>query len=350
MFDLEKIVRENIQKLKPYSSAREEFTGQEGIFLDANENPFGKLNRYPDPYQKDLKSLIAKQKKVKVENVFLGNGSDEVIDLLFRIFGEPKQSKALTFSPTYGMYQVSADIHNIELLKVPLNADFQIDIEQTKPFLTDENLNMIFICSPNNPTGNIINTKDVAFLLQNFAGIVVIDEAYIDFGNTTSWIKEIEKYPNLVVTQTLSKAWGLASLRLGMAFTNTKIIHYLNKVKPPYNISGLNQKVAFDTLQDTSTFKENLNIILKEKAKFEKELEQIDFISKVYPSATNFFLIKVENANAIYEALLNEKVIIRNRHKVIENHLRITVGSPEENELLLKALKKIADEKSFIYR
>jgi len=250
MFDINKIARENILQLLPYSSARDEFSGSgtDGIFLDANENPYGTLNRYPDPYQKELKELIGADRNVASENIFIGNGSDEVIDLLFRIFCNPGKDKALAFSPTYGMYDVSAAINDVELVKVPLNESFDIDLEKVLPVLKDKQLKLVFICSPNNPTGNTLNLESIEAILKSFSGVVLIDEAYIDFSSKESLIGLIEKYPNLVVSQTFSKAWGLAAARVGIAFTNTAILNLMNKVKPPYNVSDLNQQAAIDVL------------------------------------------------------------------------------------------------------
>ena len=262
MVDLNNIVRSNILELKPYSSARDEFTGSEGIFLDANENPFGKLNRYPDPYQKKLKQKLAELKAVNANNIFIGNGSDEVIDLAFRIFCTPGIDEALTFSPTYGMYSVSAGINNIKLIELPLNQEFQIDLDKLKPFFDDTRIKLIFICSPNNPTGNLINKKDIEYILNSFQGIVIIDEAYIDFSGIDSLISLTSKYNNLIVSQTLSKAWGLAGARVGIAYANEEIIKLYNKVKPPYNVSEINQQTAIKALENRNTFTEILAQIL----------------------------------------------------------------------------------------
>ncbi len=341
MINIEKIIRPNILKLAAYSSARDEFTGKEGVFLDANENPFGILNRYPDPYQKQLKNKLADIKNVPTESIFIGNGSDEIIDLAFRIFCTPGQDKALTFSPTYGMYEVSANINNIELIQLALNADFQIDTTQLNTYFKDENLKLIFICSPNNPTGNLMNKKDIEFILKNFKGIVILDEAYIDFAEQNSLIELISTYNNLIVSQTFSKAWGLAAARVGIAYANSEIIKYYNKVKPPYNVSQLNQNAAYLALQNQEEFEDNLQLILTEKEKLKTALEEIDLVLKIYPSSANFWLVEVENATAVYEDLVHQKIIIRNRTKQVENCIRITVGSPEENKELINALKNI---------
>lgn len=341
MFNLKDIVRPNILSLNPYSGARDEFEGKSGIFLDANENPYGKLNRYPDPYQKELKQKLADLKKVSTENIFIGNGSDEIIDLTFRIFCNPGKDKALTFSPTYGMYDVSAAINDIEIIKVPLTEDFQINVQSVENYLTDSKLKLIFICSPNNPTGNSINKKDIVHVLDNFKGIVIIDEAYIDFSPLESWINTLTKYPNLIISQTFSKAWGSAAARVGIAYANKEVIQLFNNVKPPYNVSELNQKAAINTLSDLAEFKRNLEIILSEKEKLAKSLTQIKQVIKVYPSDANFLLAEVINANKMYQYLIDQKIITRNRNNIINNCIRISVGTPYENNQLLEALKKI---------
>jgi histidinol-phosphate aminotransferase len=340
MFSLKNIVRKNILNLKGYSSARDEYSGIANVFLDANENPFGKLNRYPDPQQKELKESLGNLKNINTENIFIGNGSDEVIDLAFRIFCNPGEDKALTFSPTYGMYDVSADINNIDLVKIPLTDNFQINLKEVTPYLSDKNLKIIFICSPNNPTGNTIKTSDIENILNNFNGIVIIDEAYIDFSSSESWNTKIEQYPNLIVSQTFSKAWGLAAARVGVAYTNKNIISLFNKIKPPYNVSSLNQKAAINSLNNVELFEKNKKLILQEKKLLSETLKKLDIVKKVYPSDANFILIEVSNADNIYNKLVSKKIIIRNRNKVIDNCLRITIGSPEENKKLINELKK----------
>ncbi|NRA12597.1 MAG: histidinol-phosphate transaminase [Crocinitomicaceae bacterium] len=341
MFELDKITRPNILTLQPYSSARDEFTGSKGIFLDANENPFGELNRYPDPYQRELKKIIGGIKNVNENSTFIGNGSDEIIDLLFRIFCNPGSDKALTFSPTYGMYDVAAGINDTELIKIELNKDFDIDFEVIEPFLSDPSLKLILICSPNNPTGNCLNPEVIKKILEYFNGIVLIDEAYIDFSETASFINKIESYSNLVICQTMSKAYGLAAARVGMAFSNSSIIDLLNRVKPPYNVSELNQKAAIDTLKRSDEFESNKKNILAEKEKLLTELQSLNIIKKIYPSEANFFLVETENANAVYNILAEVKIIVRNRNEVVRNCIRITVGSAPENEALIKVLKTI---------
>ncbi|MCD9853689.1 histidinol-phosphate transaminase [Epilithonimonas sp. JDS] len=339
--DIQKLVRKNILNLKPYSSARDEFEGENGIFLDANENPFGELNRYPDPHQRKIKERLSKINQISADNIFFGNGSDEVIDLVFRIFCEPGKDKILTFSPTYGMYDVSANINNVELINLELNEDFQIDLDTLKPYLNDENLKIIFICSPNNPTGNSI--KNIEYVLENFNGIVFIDEAYIDFSPEESFRNQIQNYPNLIVSQTFSKAWGMASVRVGIAYASEEIIRFYNKTKPPYNISQLNQNAIVDTLNDENIklVQENIKLILNEKKLLIQSLQQLKLVKKIFPSDANFILIEVENADLIYQKLVNENVIVRNRNSVIKNGLRITVGSPEENLKLIETLQNL---------
>ena len=279
--------------------------------------------------------------QISTENIFLGNGSDEVIDLAFRIFCEPKKDKVLTFSPTYGMYEVSANINDVELINVELNEDFQIDLETLKPYFEDENLKIIFICSPNNPTGNSI--KNIKYILENFNGIVFIDEAYIDFSPEESFRNQIKNYPNLIVSQTFSKAWGMASVRVGIAYASEEIIKFYNKVKPPYNISQLNQDAILNTLNDEniSQVSENIKIILEEKKSLIQNLKKLNLVKTIFPSDANFILIEVDNANSVYQELVNQNVIIRNRNSVIKNCLRITVGSPDENKKLIETLQNI---------
>ena len=339
MFELEKIVRKNILSLKPYSSARDEFSGNDGVFLDANENPFGDLNRYPDPHQNALKKKLSDLKCIATENIFVGNGSDEVIDLAFRIFCHPGKDKALTFSPTYGMYDVSAAINNIELIKIPLDDHFQIDFHSLEQHLKDENLKLIFICSPNNPTGNHLNNID--WILNSFKGVVIIDEAYIDFSTEKSFIDKIEQHSNLIVSQTFSKAWGLAAARVGTAYSNNKIISLYNKVKAPYNVSELNQKAALSALENYAEFKNQIAEILVQRKWLEKKLNRVGVVTKVYPSDANFLLVETTDADDIYEKLIAQKIITRNRNNLVKNCIRITVGLPDENEKLINELNKL---------
>jgi len=341
MIDISELVRENVKKLIPYSCARDDFKGSEGIFMDANENPYGNLNRYPDPYQKKLKKAISVYKNVMEENIFLGNGSDEIIDLCFRVFCRPGIDKILTFTPTYGMYEVSASVNDIEVVKIPLNNSFQIDMQKVKPLLPDSKLKLIFICSPNNPTGNCMNYADVEYIISSFNGIVVIDEAYIDFSDRPSFLNLIGNYPNLIVMQTFSKALGLASVRVGMAFTNQRIIQYFNKIKPPYNISTINQAASLNKISRPEKVKKQVLKIKKEKTLLAEKLSEMSLAEIIYPSDANFLLVKVKNADIVYNTLVKMNIITRNRNSVIKNCIRITVGKPAENKLLINALKSI---------
>lgn len=337
---ISELVRPNILALKPYSSARDEFSGAEGVFLDANENPFGELNRYPDPYQCELKKLFSNLRSVSEDQVFVGNGSDEVIDILFRAFCEPGKDKALTFTPTYGMYQVSADINNVELIEVPLSDTFEIDLEAFRSSLNDS-VKLVFICSPNNPTGNVVSNETIRAILESFQGIVVVDEAYADFNNGDSAVKLLNEYPNLIVSQTMSKAWGLAAARVGFAITSKEVISYMNKIKPPYNVSALNQRAAIEALKDPTGFNERLKTILEEKENLKSALTKLSNVVKIYPSDTNFLLVEFEDANKTYGELVQRKVIVRNRNGYVKNCIRITIGSQKENEILLNALKEL---------
>ncbi|MDO9580525.1 MAG: histidinol-phosphate transaminase, partial [Bacteroidales bacterium] len=338
MFNLNELVRENVKKLTPYSCARDEFKGKTGIFMDANENPFGNLNRYPDPYQKELKAAISRLKGVTEESIFLGNGSDEIIDLCFRVFCNPGVDKALTFTPTYGMYEVSASVNDIEIVKISLNESFQIDLQKAEPYFSDKNLKLIFICSPNNPTGNSMNYSDIEYIIANFKGIVIIDEAYIDFSDKPSFIKLVYRYPNLILLQTFSKAFGLAAVRVGIAFSNPSIIQYFNKLKPPYNISTINQKAALQKMEKVEIYKNQIINIIKERERLSANLKKMKMTEEVYPSDANFIMVKVKNANNIYKMLVDKNIVVRNRSTVIDNCLRITVGKPSENNKLIKAL------------
>jgi histidinol-phosphate aminotransferase len=341
MIELDKLVRENVRNLTPYSCARDEFKGDAAIFMDANENPYGVLNRYPDPYQKELKAAIGKLKGVAVEKIFLGNGSDEIIDLCFRIFCNPGSDKALIFTPTYGMYEVSASVNDVHVIKVPLNNSFNIDTDKAKQYFSDKQLKLVIICSPNNPTANVMNNSDIEDIIANFNGIVLIDEAYIDFSDSPSLINLLDKYSNLIVMQTFSKAFGLASVRIGMAFSNREIIYYFNKMKPPYNISTINQKAALKKLENTEEYLSQVAEIKNEKLRLAENLKKIKIAEEVYPSDANFILVKVKDANYIYNNLVEKSVIVRNRNSVIDRCLRITVGTPSENNKLIEALKAI---------
>jgi histidinol-phosphate aminotransferase len=335
-------VRSNIRALVPYSSARSEFKGKAEVFLDANENPFETgLNRYPDPLQWHLKEKISALKGVSLNQIFLGNGSDEAIDLVVRIFCEPRQDNIVILPPTYGMYQVSADIADVGLKRVSLTPDFQLNVKEILAS-ADEHSKVLFICSPNNPTGNDINLSDIEALCAQFPGMVVVDEAYIDFSEQASCISLLPKYPNLIVMQTFSKAWGMAGLRLGMAFANAEVIHYFNKVKAPYNLNQLTQSTALEALENKKSERDRMvKILLEERQKLEEVCLNLPYVQKVYPSDANFILVKMSDPNAVYDYLVEQGIIVRNRNTVhlCEGSLRITVGRPEENETLIKALK-----------
>ena len=342
-FDLKKLVRKNIWELAPYSCARDEYSGVDAsVFLDANENPYnGPINRYPDPLQKTLKQEIAKVKGVGEEHIFCGNGSDEAIDLVYRIFCNPGVDNAVAIDPSYGMYKVCADVNNVEYRKVQLDADFQFyaaDMLQ----MADNHTKLMFICTPNNPTGNDMSHAEVEKLLQNFGGIVVVDEAYFDFSEQPSFTQLLDKYPNLIVLQTFSKAWGCAAIRLGLAFASTDIIGLFNKVKYPYNVNMLTQKQALEALRNAQQTKEWVKILKEERTRLMQRFAELSLTEKVFPSDANFFLARVSDANAIYKYLVGEGIIVRNRHTVTlcGNCLRITVGTPEENDTLINALKR----------
>lgn len=343
MKSLNQLLRKNILQLKPYSSARDEYTGEEGTFLDANENPFNTpYNRYPDPHQRRLKGMIAELKELDDDQIFLGNGSDEPIDLIYRAFCEPGIDNVISIDPTYGMYQVAADVNNIGFRKVLLTADFQLD---TKDLLAaaDENTKLLWICSPNNPTGNCFKQEDIVKLLNNFSGIIVLDEAYIDFSPEKSFLPHLKEYPNLIILQTFSKAWGMAGIRLGMAFARPEIIQILSKIKYPYNVNILTQQKAMELLtQNKDKTNEWKELLLSQRESVKIELEKFSFVQTIYPSDANFLLIKVEGAKKIYSFLANQEIIIRDRSSVAlcDGCLRITIGSPEENQVLLEALKQ----------
>ncbi|GHB26288.1 histidinol-phosphate transaminase [Mongoliitalea lutea] len=346
-FDLQKLLRPHILGIKPYSSARDEYSGKDGIFLDANENPYSALtgeafNRYPDPYQQDIKATLAPIKGVRPGQIFLGNGSDEAIDLLMRAFCRPGIDNILILPPTYGMYEVSAAVNDIAIIRVPLLADFQLQPEKILA-AADANSKILFICSPNNPSGNKVNRSDIEFLLKNFPGLVVVDEAYIDFSDEPSFTTDLDSYPNLLVMQTFSKAWGLANLRIGMAFASEDIIRILNLIKPPYNISGLTQQKVLDSLAKADELPRLIQMILENRALLVQELNQLDSVQHIYPSHANFVLVKIKEAKAWYEALIQQQIIVRDRSKVLlcDDCLRITVGTAEENQALLDCMKTI---------
>jgi histidinol-phosphate aminotransferase len=345
-FNLDSLVRDNIKKMTAYSSARHEFTGNASIYLDANENSFGSplpdnFNRYPDPLQIQVKEKLCKIKGVPAQNIFLGNGSDEAIDLLYRIFCNPGRDNTIIFPPTYGMYDVCAEMNDVKIKKVNLTKDYQLDIDGIVNAI-DPLTKLIFICSPNNPTGNSINRADVEIILNNFDGIVVIDEAYINYSKQRSFIAELTEYPNLVVMQTLSKAWGLAGLRLGMAFASQPVIDLMNKVKYPYNINSATQLLVLEALDNIDWVNEHIATTVVERENLRNELLNLSFTENVYPSDANFLLAKMKNARNIYEQLCQKGIIVRDRSKVIlcDDCLRITIGTPEENKQLITELSK----------
>ncbi|MBR9854619.1 MAG: histidinol-phosphate transaminase [Algicola sp.] len=344
-FDLNRLVRESVQKLQPYSSARDEYVsdGSEMLFLDANENPFDNgVNRYPDPYQRSLKSLLAEQKGVSESQILLGNGSDEVLDLIYRAFCEPNRDNIITLPPTYGMYKVLSGINAIENREVLLTSDFEPDVDEILK-IVDANSKLLFICSPNNPTGNSFKGKGIEKLLESFNGIVVVDEAYIDFSKDESWLSQLDKYPNLIVTQTLSKAFGLAGIRLGICYASEGTIGVLNKIKPPYNVNQLTQQRALERVLNQDLVNQEVQQILKERTELIKALDSLEFVSALYPTDANFVLAKVDDANKRYQQLLDKQVVVRNRstQPLCENTLRFTVGTPEENKKLIAILKEL---------
>ncbi len=346
MFNLEKLVRENVKRLTPYSSARKEFSGAAQIFLDANENSFGSpleqnYNRYPDPLQTKIKERIAALQNVKPSEVFVGNGSDEAIDLLFRIFCRPQIDNSLICPPTYGMYEVSAEINDVKVKRANLTVDFELDFEAIKRAV-DENTKLLFVCSPNNPTGNSFPRRDVLRLAENFRGIVVVDEAYVDFSNEKSLISEVNNLPNLVVLRTFSKAWGLAGLRVGLAFGSEEIIKLFNKIKSPYNVSQIAQEAVLQALKNKAEVDETIAKIISEREKLIENLQKFSSVTKIYPTDANFVLIKTIDAETVYKFLVAEKIIVRNRNNVelCAGCLRITIGTPRENKSLLESFKK----------
>jgi len=344
-FDLNRLLRENIRQLVPYSSARDEFSGRAQIFLDANENSLGSplvkwYNRYPDPHQGKVKEALAKIKGLAPEHIFLGNGSDECIDLLYRAFCVPGRDNVIINPPTYGMYEVSAHINDVEVRRAQLTDDFQLDLTHLEG-LVDERTKMIWICSPNNPTANSMSRQDIEIILNNFSGLVVIDEAYINFSRHRSFIQELTEYPNLVVLQTLSKAWGLAGLRLGMAFASEAIIQVYNKVKPPYNISQATQDLVLAALAEVEQVNGMIRALVTMREKLAADLQSLSFVQTVYPSDANFLLVRTTDARGLYDHLLREGIVVRDRSKVelCSGCLRITVGTEEENGGLMQALR-----------
>jgi histidinol-phosphate aminotransferase len=341
--NINNLLRKNIKNLQPYSSARNEYSGEAMVFLDANENPFNEpYNRYPDPLQKKLKEKVAALKNVKPEQIFLGNGSDEPIDLLIRSFCEPGKENIVTIDPTYGMYKVAASVNNVEVKKVSLTEDFQLDAEQMLN-AADENTKLIFLCSPNNPTGNLLDKKAVSEVVEKFNGIVVLDEAYIDFAPGKSLLPELSNHPNLVVLQTFSKAWGMAGIRLGMAFAAPEIISVLNKIKYPYNLNILTQEKAMELTDNREKVEKWVKRIIAERSKMAELLKIFPFVEKIFPSDANFLLVKMHDARGIYDYLAERGIVVRDRSKIhlCENSLRITIGTSKENEQLLKAMNDL---------
>jgi histidinol-phosphate aminotransferase len=348
MFDLNNLLRENIKNLVPYSSARDEFKGEAQIFLDANENSFGSpltkwYNRYPDPLQKKVKQKLSEIKGVPTQNIFLGNGSDECIDILLRAFCDPGKDNIVICPPTYGMYEVSANINDVQVKKVPLTPSFQLDLNAIEEAV-DDHTKMIFLCSPNNPTGNSLNKNDVEIILNNYFGLVVIDEAYINFSRFRSFTQELNDYPNICILQTLSKAWGLAALRVGIAFASEAIVQIMNKIKPPYNINQPSQELTLKALEEVAQVNGMIQEIVKQRGELIDQLSKLSIVQKIHPSDANFLLVKVINAREIYNFLLGKGIVVRDRSKVelCEGCLRITVGTPNENNELIRELKDFA--------
>jgi histidinol-phosphate aminotransferase len=346
-FDINTIIRENVKKLKPYSSARDEFEDfdtADMIFLDANENPYQNgVNRYPDPQQGNVKVVLGKMKNVNPKQILLGNGSDEVLDLLFRAFCEPKIDNIISLPPTYGMYSVLANINAVENREVLLSNDFQPQIEKIFEAV-DADTKIIFLCSPNNPTGNSFSEESVRTLLEKFNGFVVIDEAYIDFSDKEGWLQKLDQYPNLIITQTLSKAYGLAGIRLGVCYASAEVITVLNKIKPPYNVNELTQLRALERLSDEIKIANEITSIIAQRTELLSVLNKVSFVEKIYPTEANFILIKVDDANKRYDELIAKGIVIRNRttQPLCENILRLTIGTKEENKKLMEALLAIS--------
>jgi len=347
MFDPVELLRPHLKRLVPYSSARDDYKGSEGVFLDANENPYGsitkeKWNRYPDPYQKHLKARIAEIKGVHPDQIFLGNGSDEPIDLLFRAFCEPGVDNVIINPPTYGMYKVSADINNVAIREVLMTQGFDLDVDGILNAVDDQT-KIIFICSPNNPSGNDVDLGKIEQVIKGFNGLVVVDEAYIDFADRASYASRLDEFPNLIVLQTFSKAWGLAALRLGMVFCSKEILSILNKIKAPYNLSGLTQETVLRALDNTASKDEMVRDILSNRTELKKQLEGLDKVEEVYPTDANFFLVRIKDAKSVYKQLIEKKVILRDRSSVVlcDDGIRITVGTTAENHALIEALKKL---------
>lgn len=349
MFNPTDSLRPHLKQLVPYSSARDDYKGKDGVFLDANENPIGSIteenwNRYPDPYQLELKAKLAEIKGVNAEQIFLGNGSDEPIDLLYRAFCEPQTDEVIINPPTYGMYKVSADINNVKAKEVLLTNQYDLDTQALLSAI-QPNTKIIWICSPNNPTGNDVSLEKIEIILKGFKGLVVVDEAYIDFADRPSFTTRLNEFPNLIVLQTMSKAWGLASLRLGMAFCSSEIVAILNRIKPPYNLSGLTQRTVLNALKNLEKKDQMVAEILENREELLSELEALEIVKRVYPTDSNFYLVKMKDAKQVYLKLIEKQVILRDRSKVVlcEDGIRITIGTKEENKKLIEELKKLSN-------
>lgn len=347
--DITKLIRPHLLNIKPYASARAEFSGTAEVWLDANENAYGTpgseestgFHRYPDPYQTELKKRISQIKGISIDHIFLGNGSDEAIDLIIRMFCRPGTDKIITLPPTFGMYEVAAAVNNVEVCSASLTENYQVSRPTIESCISNKT-KIIFFCSPNNPTGNLLDRSEIIYFLETFSGIVIVDEAYADFSTESSFLQKLNSYPNLIVLQTFSKAWGIASLRLGAAFASPEIIGFLNKIKLPYNISALTQKIALEVLEKTDHFEKNITRIVDQRNKLVNVLRSLDMVEKVHPSDANFLLVKVKDANELYQFLSTSGVVVRNRSnvKLCEGGLRITVGTEKENEALVKALRQ----------
>ena len=347
MFDLNAITRENIRSLVPYSSARDEFHGEARVFLDANENSLGSplikwYNRYPDPHHVSLRERLSAIKGIPPEHIFLGNGSDEAIDILYRAFCEPKRDNVVVCPPTYGMYEVSANVNGVEVRKAPLTQAFQLDMEALERSV-DGGTKLVWLCSPNNPTGNCLDRTDIETLLNNFDGLVIVDEAYVNFSRQRSWITELTEYPNLVVLQTLSKAWGLAGLRVGMAFASTGVVEVMNRIKPPYNINEASQSLALEALGELDQVNDMIRILVSERERLAATLAEENLVTKVFPSDANFLLVRIPEARKVYGLLLERGIVVRDRSSTpgCAECLRLTVGTPAENDLLIRSLREI---------
>jgi len=339
-FKLENLIRTNLKTLTPYSSARDEFSGTSSIFLDANENPFENgVNRYPDPQQWELKDRLAEIKNISAKEMILGNGSDEIIDLLMRAFCQPSEDKVIFCKPSYGMYKVAAQINDLRIAELELDTNFQPNVDL---ILQNSDAKLLFLCSPNNPTGNLIDKEILLRILNEFNGLVVLDEAYIDFASNVSMVNELNQYPNLVILQTLSKAWGMAGIRLGIGLASNEIVGILNKIKPPYNVNSLTQEKALELLKDTNKNRQCIDLLLQEKDAMTTKLRSLLFVKEVFPSQANFILIRVDNADKLYNFLIEKGIVIRNRTKaaLLENSLRISIGTPEENQILFTFLRE----------